>query len=72
MTATLEPQGLAISVKDTGIGLSTAVIPHLFEMFAQVDSVIDRAEGGLGIGLALVKGLMALHGGTVEAMQRWQ
>ncbi len=36
-------------------------------MFAQVDSVIDRAEGGLGIGLALVKGLLALHGGTVEA-----
>ena len=68
VTATLEPQGLAISVKDTGIGLSTAVIPHLFEMFAQVDSVIDRAEGGLGIGLALVKGLLALHGGTVEAM----
>ncbi len=65
--ATLEPEGLAISVKDTGIGLSTAVIPHLFEMFAQVDSAIDRAEGGLGIGLALVKGLMALHGGSVEA-----
>jgi signal transduction histidine kinase/ActR/RegA family two-component response regulator len=67
LAATLEPQGLAISVKDSGIGLSTAVIPHLFEMFAQVDSVIDRAEGGLGIGLALVKGLLALHGGTVEA-----
>ncbi len=67
VAAKLEPQGLAISVKDSGIGLSTAVIPHLFEMFAQVDSVIDRAEGGLGIGLALVKGLLALHGGTVEA-----
>jgi signal transduction histidine kinase/ActR/RegA family two-component response regulator len=67
VAAWLEPQGLAISVKDSGIGLSTVVIPHLFEMFAQVDSVIDRAEGGLGIGLALVKGLLALHGGTVEA-----
>jgi signal transduction histidine kinase/ActR/RegA family two-component response regulator len=67
VAAWLEPQGLAISVRDTGIGLSTVVIPHLFEMFAQVDSVIDRAEGGLGIGLALVKGLLALHGGTVEA-----
>jgi signal transduction histidine kinase/CheY-like chemotaxis protein len=67
LAAVLEPRGLAISVKDTGIGLSRTVIPHLFEMFAQVDSVIDRAEGGLGIGLALVKGLLALHGGTVEA-----
>ncbi|HTC43722.1 MAG TPA: ATP-binding protein [Steroidobacteraceae bacterium] len=65
MTAALEPEGLSIKVTDTGIGLSAAVIPHLFEMFSQVDSVIDRAEGGLGIGLALVKGLLALHGGTV-------
>ena len=67
VTATLESRGLAISVRDTGIGLNAEVIPHLFEMFSQVDSVIDRAEGGLGIGLALVKGLLALHGGTVAA-----
>jgi two-component system, sensor histidine kinase len=64
--ASLEPEGLSIKVKDTGIGLSAAVIPHVFEMFSQVDSAIDRAEGGLGIGLALVKGLLALHGGTVD------
>lgn len=67
VTASMEPDGLTIKVKDTGIGLSAAVIPRLFEMFSQVDSAIDRAEGGLGIGLALVKGLLALHGGTVEA-----
>ena len=67
LAAALQPDGLAITVKDTGIGLSPTAIPHLFEMFAQVDSLIDRAEGGLGIGLALVKGLLALHGGTVEA-----
>jgi len=65
--AALEPDGLAIRVQDNGIGLSAAAIPNLFAMFSQVDSVIDRAEGGLGIGLALVKGLLALHGGTVEA-----
>jgi len=65
--ATLEAEGLAIRVQDNGIGLSAAAIPNLFAMFSQVDSVIDRAEGGLGIGLALVKGLLALHGGTVEA-----
>ena len=49
---------------DNGIGIEPAVIKGLFEMFSQIDSAIDRAEGGLGIGLALVKGLVALHGGT--------
>ena len=63
----LDAQRLTLTVKDSGIGLSPAAIPRLFEMFSQIDSAIDRAEGGLGIGLALVKGLVALHGGTVEA-----
>ena len=67
VSAVLEAEGLVIRVQDNGIGLSAAAIPNLFEMFSQVDSVIDRAEGGLGIGLALVKGLLALHGGSVEA-----
>ncbi len=57
---------LAISIRDDGIGLSPEAIPSLFTMFSQVNSAIDRAEGGLGIGLALVKGLVALHGGRVE------
>ena len=55
-----------MSVKDNGIGFEPEALRGMFEMFAQVDSAIDRAEGGLGIGLALVKGLIALHGGTVE------
>ena len=63
----LTPGDLRFSVRDSGIGLTPASIPMLFEMFSQIDSAIDRAEGGLGIGLALVKGLVALHGGTVEA-----
>ena len=68
LTATLDPAGgLAIAVADTGIGLTPQNIPKLFEMFSQVESLVDRAEGGLGIGLALVKGLVELHGGTVEA-----
>jgi len=67
LAARLEGAELVISVKDNGIGLSAATIPGLFTMFSQVDSVIDRAEGGLGIGLALVKGLVALHGGQVSA-----
>lgn len=67
LTARLEAEELTLAVSDTGIGLSPASIPTLFQVFSQVHSAIDRAEGGLGIGLALVKGLVALHGGTVEA-----
>lgn len=65
--AALEADELTLSVRDTGIGLSAASLQQVFEMFSQVDSAIDRSEGGLGIGLALVKGLVGLHGGTVEA-----
>ena len=57
---------LLIAIRDNGIGLGEEVIPALFTMFSQVNSAIDRAEGGLGIGLALVKGLVSLHGGRVE------
>jgi len=57
---------LVISIRDDGIGLSEEVMPGLFTMFSQVNSAIDRAEGGLGIGLALVKRLVELHGGSVD------
>jgi signal transduction histidine kinase/ActR/RegA family two-component response regulator len=67
LVATQDEHGLAIQVADNGIGIDPGVIRGLFEMFSQIDSAIDRAEGGLGIGLALVKGLVSLHGGTVEA-----
>ena len=60
-------EAVMFSVSDTGMGFDQAVAPKMFEMFAQIDSAIDRAEGGLGIGLALVKGLINLHGGTVSA-----
>jgi signal transduction histidine kinase/ActR/RegA family two-component response regulator len=62
------PAELSMSVKDNGIGFDAQSFTEMFTMFAQVKSSIDRAEGGLGIGLALVKGLIALHGGTVEAV----
>jgi CheY-like chemotaxis protein/anti-sigma regulatory factor (Ser/Thr protein kinase) len=55
------------TVRDSGIGLPASALPTVFEMFSQVGSAIDRSQGGLGIGLALVKGLAVLHGGSVEA-----
>jgi PAS domain S-box-containing protein len=58
---------VVFTVTDTGIGVAASALPTIFDMFSQVDSAIDRSEGGLGIGLALVKGLVLLHGGTVEA-----
>jgi PAS domain S-box-containing protein len=56
-----------IAVKDSGIGIAADKVSQVFEMFAQVKSTHDRTEGGLGIGLALSKGLVELHGGMIEA-----
>jgi PAS domain S-box-containing protein len=55
-----------ISVQDTGVGIAPAMLPRLFEPFVQADSTLDRSTGGLGLGLALVKGLVELQGGTVS------
>jgi PAS domain S-box-containing protein len=56
-----------IRVLDNGIGLAAEDLPRIFDMFAQVKPTLDRKESGLGIGLALSKALMELHGGTLEA-----
>ncbi|MBY0231001.1 MAG: PAS domain S-box protein [Gemmataceae bacterium] len=56
-----------VSVSDTGIGIPAESLPRIFELFSQVDRSIERETGGLGIGLALVKGLVGMHGGTVTA-----
>jgi CheY-like chemotaxis protein len=56
-----------IRVADDGIGISPEALPNVFEMFSQVKSVRDRSDGGLGIGLALSRGLTELHGGRLEA-----
>lgn len=58
---------VAISARDTGIGIPADALPRLFDMFSQVDRSIERSTGGLGIGLALVKALTEMHGGTVVA-----
>jgi CheY-like chemotaxis protein/two-component sensor histidine kinase len=56
-----------VTVSDNGIGIPAASLPTIFDMFSQVDRSIERSTGGLGIGLALVKGLVEMHGGTVTA-----
>ena len=57
-------------VRDTGMGIAPDLLPHLFEVFAQGDRSLDRSKGGLGLGLALIKGLTELHGGQVQAFSK--
>jgi CheY-like chemotaxis protein len=54
-------------VKDTGIGIAAHQLPRLFEMFSQLNQSLERSQGGLGIGLTLVKRLVEMHGGKIEA-----
>jgi signal transduction histidine kinase/CheY-like chemotaxis protein len=56
-----------IRVRDTGPGIAPSLLPHVFELFTQAERTLDRSQGGLGIGLTLVKLLVEMHGGTVEA-----
>lgn len=58
---------VVLRVKDNGIGMDAALLPRIFDLFTQGDRAIDRAQGGLGIGLTLVKNLVAMHGGSVSA-----
>ena len=67
VTAKVEGEEVAITVRDTGIGIPPAMLPYVFEMFTQCDRVADRTRGGLGIGLTLVKRLVEMHGGTISA-----
>lgn len=57
-----------LSVEDTGFGISPRLLPFIFDMYMQADRTLDRAQGGLGIGLTLVRRLVELHGGTIVAL----
>ena len=67
LTAERQGQEAVVSVRDTGIGIAAEHLPRLFQMFAQATPALERSQGGLGIGLSLVRGLVELHGGRVEA-----
>ncbi len=67
LSARLDGSEVVVTVRDSGIGIPVAALPSLFALFSQVETNLERAQGGLGIGLALVKGLVEMHGGTVAA-----
>jgi signal transduction histidine kinase/CheY-like chemotaxis protein len=67
LEASYEDGELELAVKDEGAGIAPEFLPHMFELFAQADQSLDRSQGGLGIGLTLVKHLVELHGGRVWA-----
>jgi len=67
LTAERDKRDVVVRVRDSGIGIPSDMLPHVFDLFHQVDPSIERSEGGLGIGLTLVQRLVALHEGSVEA-----
>jgi CheY-like chemotaxis protein len=67
LTVQQEGEEAVLSVRDTGIGIAPEVLPRIFDLFTQAERSLDRAQGGLGIGLALVQRLVEMHGGTVAA-----
>lgn len=67
LTAEQQGQEIMLRVSDNGVGIAPDMLPRVFDLFVQAANVLDRSEGGLGIGLTLVKRLVELHGGRIEA-----
>ncbi len=67
LKATVNDENIRITVKDNGKGIAADVLPRIFDLFFQVPQNLERSQGGLGIGLALIKSLVTAHGGSVEA-----
>ena len=66
LAANREGDEAVVRVRDNGIGLSAEMLPRVFDLFAQADRSLDRSQGGLGIGLTLVRSLVQLHDGNVS------
>ena len=66
VAATASPTEVVVAVSDTGIGIAPEMLPHVFDLFVQADRSLERAQGGLGIGLTLVRRLVELHNGSVS------
>jgi CheY-like chemotaxis protein len=71
LTAERHGSDVVVSVRDKGIGIAADQLPRIFVMFSQVNHLSDKAHGGLGIGLTLVKRLVEMHGGRIEARSDW-
>jgi signal transduction histidine kinase/CheY-like chemotaxis protein len=67
LALSVHQDSVSLSVTDTGVGLAPEMRERVFDPFAQVDHTLDRSQGGLGLGLALVHSIVALHGGSVKA-----
>ena len=67
LSAQRDADQISISVSDNGVGIAPDMLPRIFELFVQGQRSLDRAEGGLGLGLTLAKSLVTLHGGTIGA-----
>ena len=67
LTARAEADEIVIAVRDTGVGIASDLLPYVFDLFTQADRSLERRQGGLGIGLTLVRRLVEMHGGRVEA-----
>ncbi len=68
LTARREGEDVVVRIRDQGIGIDPEMLPRVFDLFSQADGSLDRSQGGLGIGLTLVKTLVEMHGGHVEAL----
>jgi CheY-like chemotaxis protein len=70
LSVTRGEAGVTVTVRDNGIGIAPEMMPKLFQLFSQAHAPLERSETGLGVGLALVRGLVNLHGGSVSAGSR--
>jgi signal transduction histidine kinase len=68
VTLEREVDAATLRVRDSGVGIDPKLLPRIFDLFTQADRTLDRAKGGLGIGLSLVQRIVQLHGGTVKAL----